>query len=74
MPRYSFTIRWLDRIKEDDPHVTDLPNVAAALSYAERRIGELQNESRYDRPGIMMVVKDEARQTVLFLPFLAACA
>ena len=74
MPRYSFTIRWLDRIKEDDPHVTDLPNVAAALSYAERRIGELQNESRYDRPGIMMVVKDEARQTVLFLPFLAGCA
>lgn len=48
-----------------------MPNVAAALSYAERRIGELQNESRYDRPGIMMVVKDEARQAVLFLPFLA---
>jgi hypothetical protein len=74
VPRYSFTIRWLDRIKEHDPHVTDLPNVAAALSYAERRIGELQNESRYDHPGLMMIVKDEARQTVLSLPFLAGCA
>jgi Domain of unknown function (DUF6894) len=68
------TAGWLGRIKDDDPHVTDLPNVAAALSYAQRRIGELQNESRYDHPGLMMIVKDEARQTVLSLPFLAGCA
>ena len=74
MPRYSFTIGWFGRIKDDDPHLTDLPNVAAALSYAERKIGELQNESRYDHPGLMMVVKDEARQTVLSLPFLPGCA
>jgi len=41
---------------------------------AERRIGELQNVIRYDHPGLMMIVKDEARQTVLSLPFLAGCA
>jgi hypothetical protein len=27
-----------------------------------------------DHPGLMMIVKDEARQTVLSLPFLAGCA
>ena len=59
VPRYFFTTRWLNEIKED-PHGMYLPNVAAALSYAERRMGELQNESTYD-PGLMMIVKDEFR-------------
>jgi hypothetical protein len=74
VPRYFFTTRRLTEIKEPDPHVADLPSVAAALSYAERRIGELQNLIRYDYPGPMMIVEDEARQIVLSLPFLAACA
>jgi hypothetical protein len=74
VPRYFFTTCRLNEIKEHDPHVADLPNVAAARSYAERRIGELQNVIRYDYPGLMMIVKDEARQTVLSLPFLAGCA
>lgn len=60
MPRYFFTTRWLNEIKED-PHGMYLPNVAAALSYAERRMGELQNESTCD-PGPMMTVKDEFRE------------
>ena len=68
VPRYFFTISWLNGIKED-PHGIYLVNVAAARSYAERRIGELQNESRYDHPDLMMIVKDEFRQTILSLPF-----
>jgi hypothetical protein len=46
-----------------------LPDFAAALSDAERKIRELRNESGYDDPTLMMIVKDEAGQTVLSLPF-----
>jgi hypothetical protein len=46
-----------------------LPDVATALSHAERTIRELRKESGYDDPALMMIVKDEARQTVLALPF-----
>jgi hypothetical protein len=45
-----------------------LPDFAAALSNAERKIRELRKESGYD-PTLMMIVKDEAGQTVLSLPF-----
>jgi hypothetical protein len=68
VPRYFFTIRGQDRVK-DDPHGTNLPDVAAALSHAERTIRELRKESGYNDPALMMIVKDEARQTVLSLPF-----
>jgi hypothetical protein len=59
VPRYFFTTRRLNETKED-PHGLYLPNVTAALIYAERRMGELQNESTYD-PGLMVIVKDEFR-------------
>ena len=68
MPRYFLTISWLNGITED-PHGIYLANAAAALSYAQRRIRELQNEGRYDHSGLTMIVKDEFRQTVLSLPF-----
>jgi hypothetical protein len=68
VPRYFFTISWLNGIKED-PHGIYLVNAAAALSYAQRRIRELQNEGRYDHPGLTTIVKDEFRQTILSLPF-----
>ena len=69
MPRYFFTIiRRPDRVK-DDPHGTNLPDVAAALSHAERTIVELRKESPYNDPALMMIVKDEARKRVLSLPF-----
>ena len=68
MPRYFFTIRGRDRVK-DDPHGTNLPDVAAALSNAERKIRDLRKENEYDDPSLMMIVKDEAGQTVLSLPF-----
>jgi hypothetical protein len=50
-----------------------LPGVAAALSYAERKIRELRKERPYDDPALMMIVKDEARKTVLSLPFFPGC-
>jgi hypothetical protein len=69
VPRYFFKIQVSGGEPEDDPHGTNLPNVAAALSYARRTITELLTESGYDEPNLMMIVEDEARQTVLALPF-----
>jgi hypothetical protein len=68
VPRYFFTIRRPGWVK-DDPQGTNLPDVAAALSYAERKIVELRKESPYNDPALVMTVKDEARKTVLSLPF-----
>ena len=69
MPRYFFTIRGRDRIK-DDHHGTNLPDVAAALSIAESKIRELRKESGYNNdPTLMVTVKDETGHTVLSLPF-----
>jgi hypothetical protein len=72
MPRYFFTIHGQNRV-EDDPAGTYLPDVAAALSYAEYTIRELRKKSGYDDPALMMFVKDQARQTVLSLPFFPGC-
>ena len=44
MPRYFFTIRGRDRFK-DDHHGTNLPDVAAALSNAERKIRDLRKRT-----------------------------
>jgi hypothetical protein len=56
MPRYFFTIH-------------KQPDVAAALSHAEYTIRELRKKIGYNDPALMMFVEDEARQTVLSLPF-----
>jgi hypothetical protein len=74
MPQYFFIIRASDTEIEDDPDGTDLPDLGAALSHAERTIRELQKESEYKPPGPMMIVMDEARQVVLALPFSPGCA
>ena len=47
MPQYFFTIHRGNRVK-DDPDGTYLPDVAAALSYAEHTIQELRKKSGYD--------------------------
>ena len=75
MPRYFFTIRGRDRV-ENDPSGTYLPDVAAAPSYAEYTIRELRKKSGYGDLALMMIVTDQARQTVLspgrsFYPALA---
>ena len=68
MPRFFFTIHGRAQV-EDDPVGTYLPDEAAALSYAEYTIRELRKKSGYKDPALMMMIKDEARQTVLSLPF-----
>ena len=73
MPQYYFTIQLPDR-QENDRHGTSLPDDCAALDFAARRISELKKDGRYGRPGLMMIVKNEAGKMVLSLPLLAACA
>jgi hypothetical protein len=70
--RYFFTIHGRDRV-EDDPDGTYLPDVAAALSYAEFTIRKLRKKRGYNDLALMMIVTDEARQTVLSLPFFPGC-
>ena len=73
MPRYFFTIHRQDQV-EDSPDATYLPDAEAALSYAEYTIRELRKESGYkDDLALMMMVKDQAGQTVLSLPFFPGC-
>ena len=45
MPRYFFTIRGRDRVK-GDRQGTSLPDIAAALSNAERKIRELRKREQ----------------------------
>jgi predicted nucleotidyltransferase len=75
MPRYFFTIHRQDRV-EDDRDGAYLPDAEAALSYAEYTIPELRKKNRYtynNDQTLMMFVKDEARHTVLSLPFFPSC-
>ena len=73
MPRYFFTIHRQDRV-ENDPDGTYLPNAEAALSYADHTIRELRKKNGYeDDLSLMMIVKDQAAQTVLSLPFFPGC-
>ena len=73
MPRYSFTIHGRDRVA-DDPDGTYLPDVAAALSYAEYTVRELRKKSGYKNDlALMMIVRDQTGQTVLSLPFFPGC-
>jgi hypothetical protein len=39
------------------------------FTYAECKIVELRKESPYNDPALVMIVKDEARKMVLYLPF-----
>ena len=72
MPQYFFTIQGRDRV-ENDPDGTYLPDVAAALSYAEYTIRELRKKGDYNDLALMMFVTDQSGQTVLSLPFFPGC-
>jgi hypothetical protein len=72
VPRYFFTIHRGDRV-EDDPDRTYLPDVAAALSYAEHTIQQLRKKSGYNDLALMMFVTDQSGQAVLSLPFFPGC-
>jgi hypothetical protein len=73
MPRYFFTIHRQDRI-ENNRDGTYLPDAEAALSCADFIIRELRKKSGYaDDLTLMMIVRDQAGQTVLSLPFFPGC-
>jgi hypothetical protein len=72
MPRYYFTTRSCDQ-EHGDERCAVLQDVAAALDYACRMVREL-NASGYNDPGLLVSVRNEMREVVLSVPFLAACA
>jgi hypothetical protein len=65
---FLFTICGRDRV-QGDPDGTYLADVVAALAYADYTIRELRKKSGWNDPALMMFVQDQARQTVLSLPF-----
>jgi hypothetical protein len=69
MSNYFFTIRGRDRVVEEDPRGTYLPDDAAALTYAEHSVRELRKKSGCNDAALMMVVQDQVRQPVWFVPF-----
>jgi uncharacterized protein DUF6894 len=73
LPQYLFVIRWSDH-EEDDERGTALEDDAAALDYACRMVRELRASGGYDDPGLVLNVRNEMREIVLSVPFLAACA
>jgi tellurite resistance protein TerB len=73
LPRYYFTIRSSDH-ENIDPQGTELADDDAALDYACRMIRWLQASGGYDDPGLMLQVRNEKREIVLFIPFLPAYA
>jgi hypothetical protein len=72
MPRYYFAIRSGDR-EDEDERCAVLQDVAAALDHACHLIREL-SVSGYNDPGLAVSVRNENREMVLSVPFLAACA
>jgi hypothetical protein len=71
MPRYYFTIRSGDH--EGDERCVVLQDVAAALDYACGIVREL-SVNEYNYPALSVSVRNEKREIVLSVPFLAASA
>ncbi len=63
MPRYYFTVRWVDRV-DDDKNGASLSDDAAALDRACQMARELQIASGDSDPGLV-IVKNEKHHTVL---------
>ena len=51
-----------------------LQDVAAALDYACQMVRELSVNGGYSDPRLLVSVRNEMREIVLSVPFLAACA
>jgi hypothetical protein len=73
MSRYFFDIRSPVHGGRDEQGKL-LRDDAAALNYACSMIRELKASGGYDDPGLVIEVRNEMRQMVLSIPFLAACA
>ncbi len=72
MPRYYFTIRSCDQ-EYEDVRCAVLQDVDAALDYACHLVRKL-SVSGYNDPGLAVNVRNERREIVLSVPFLAASA
>ena len=72
MPRYCFTVRLADHEQKEKRYAV-LQDAAAALDYACRIIEELSAKGHND-PDLLVSVRNEMREIVLSVPFLAACA
>jgi hypothetical protein len=73
MSRYFFDIRSpIHRIRDAQGRL--LEDNVAALNYACGMIRELKGSGQYDDPGLIIEVRNEMRQLMLSIPFLAACA
>jgi hypothetical protein len=72
MPQYYFSIRSGDH-EDDDERCVVLPDVAAALDHACDIVRKL-SVSGYTDPGLAVSVRNEKREMVLSVPFLAASA
>jgi hypothetical protein len=72
MPQYYFTIRSGDH-EDGDERCVVLQDVAAALDYACGIVRELSVD-KYNDLGLAVSVRNEKREMVLSVPFLAACA
>jgi tellurite resistance protein len=69
LSRYYFTIRWSDH-EDIDQQGTELADDDAALDYACRMIRRLQASGGHNDPGLILEVRNEKREMVLFIPFL----
>lgn len=72
MPRYYFVLRLFDR-EDEDEHAAELHDLAAALDYACCMVRELGARGHCD-PGLVVTVRNEARDIVLSVPWLPAYA
>jgi hypothetical protein len=68
MDRYFFHLQGAREVGEDNAG-TLLPNDAAAEMYARRIIRELKQGGGYDKPGLAMIVKNEAGRHIASIPF-----
>ena len=74
MPQYFFSVQRLGGLIENEPYGLILPNAAAALSHAEQAINELKDRDDRHHSELMMIVQNEAHETLLYLPFRPGCA
>jgi hypothetical protein len=72
MPHYHFTVRSSQHERLEE-HSAILDDTAAALDFACRLTRELSSKGHND-PGLLVSVRNEQREIVLSVPFLAACA
>ncbi len=70
MPRYFLDLRFPDRTDDDEGGAV-FTDDGAAVIYADRIIGELKEAGGYDEPGLLMIVRKEASQKEISIPFQA---